>query len=466
MPDKSPDEETPFLALARTHRVADACNAAREVLAIGPQQIDVFESLLRDATGGLTDSFATTLAQSSLPRSLIDVCLLSCWLGTRTAWEQSGTDALEAVATAHGSAYGRWLSQVRQAELFIADSKHSDAESLVAESIDMLEAQADGVIRDHCLSLFFQLLGNCREARFECRGARDALARASQIENSRRFGSRWCTALHYAGLLRERGQYEDALTILTSEALRTDAAKEERRAELAALHLSAVRAASAAADSKLAFREVMAADEILHRDAATGAMAQCQWLQGELLLCSGLVEQLLDNHDEAEDLLRAAAAAFVSSDGYDPCGHLEAWIVLAEGSFRRAGARELYDEIADVIGNFNGPYTPAVIGRLIALETFRFAGDHPPPTERYRQLLKAAKQIISPELAFRALANLYQYAIGFLDQFDQASLLVRLRKMADKIEPDTFPSLYQRLVTDRYQYAVEARLDRHSRGKR
>lgn len=508
----SGNDETPFLALARTHRIEDASAASRLILDTDPS-VQEFAASLHQIANARHDELSDRLGDCvrGLPAPLVEVCVLLCWQRHATAWTQQDVESLQSTLAGWEHPTPRcaeWLLAARRAQLHVetpeqdlsrpapdraqadravaeetkpeqggsgaarrSDARsrrkvapsrpHRQAETQVAEAIDALEAQDAGVIRDYCLSVLLQVLGQIREIQRRASGARDALARSLQIEQRRGFGGRWCAAVHLARLLRARGQYADALAVLTTDELRTSALQEERLPELSTLHFETVRTALAMSDGPLAFQEVMAADEILTSEENGSPPARSPWIDGQLLLSSGLVELQLDNHDEAEDLLRAAASEL--SGAGDPVAALEAWIELAEGAFRTDRARRIYDEIEHVIRQCDGPYTAATVSALIALETFRFAGDFPPPTERYRELLRLAQRIIPPVLRFRSLTNLYQYAIGFLDQYDQAALLMRIRALSEEIDSEAFPALYDQWVTKRYQYAIEARLDRRSR---
>lgn len=290
----------------------------------------------------------------------------------------------------------------------------------------------------------------------ELEDARDSLRLAFGLARSHSFARVWPMALALAQVLHLRGEYEEALGVALDGTLEDDAEKHGELTFLIDMKLIAAHCGVETRDPDRAFNAVVAAGELLQSFEENQLVTQ----RCELLLRSGEVEALLENYDESNDLLHATADAFEALNPPDYRGALEARIALAE----RALTEESQETARTIVQRLLEETEPLELSEelpeYVSLRTYPFATCAPPTLNDYRELLPLVQAIRSPLLLFRSLANMYIYALQYLDNYDQARLLIQLRNMNRQIAPETYAHIYQRHVSSRYSFAIENRLGR------
>lgn len=411
-----------------------------QTVALGGDAIPTTYSLLRAREPELGPLFTLTwwLSRAESPEEVVahELALLRDAVPPDAATERLLVDTFELLVENDDEGQG---------------TKHGATTSLIETP-----AGLTGSTIDYARSLLAQHLARSLESRSEYGPARALLRDAYRRARSHDLARQWDLALHLATVSLHLGDYTGVITVLGDETLRREAGEEHRFEFLIDAHFATAAAAFGNRDAELAFREIVAAGELLDRPGAPRDVER----NAQLLLRSGQVEALLGNEDEATDLLQAAIEAFETQDPPRHKGATEARLVLAERALASEDAAVAAKIVAELNAEADAAKSPWGLAERLALATYPFATVEPPPREDYDNLLRLIDQIRDPVLAFKSRSNLYVHALMFLDRRDQATLLVELRSMGQRIDRGTFANLYETYVIARYPFAIESRLAR------
>lgn len=462
MPQTTLDEERLFRACAASRNLAEARRLAEGDASSPPQPaVQALFTALEIMEG---------LAPTEFLRHYLDWCahapaphyaqpLFWYWRRQR---DRFTLDDIEALARAVDAGLledhpGRQLVPLARSHARLRRGELGPARAEAEETVALTTRQG-GILGDYLSARLYEVLSLCHEAEGDLRKARDQMRIAHEIASVNDFACRWDFLVRYGELLEDRGHFGEALALYQGEVSQRLAAGDPRRGVF--LALSAARAATQMEDVELAYREVVACDERLRELGSLADPLQ----SAELLLVSGLVEHLLENREESTDLLHAAIKAYHELDPPGLEGALRAWQALTESTFpQREQVDLLAREIERLIGQSRAdPPGPRIAEGLAVLESYLYTTDDPPEVARYREAFQRLAMVRRPLLRFRALANLYFFALQFLDNYDQAVLLLRLKNLSRELDAGTYRRIYERLVSSRYQYAIEGRLARYA----
>ncbi|MFQ5655025.1 MAG: hypothetical protein ACE5GW_09880 [Planctomycetota bacterium] len=282
------------------------------------------------------------------------------------------------------------------------------------------------------------------------------LKRGHETAERLRFRCGWSISQRFATLLWASGQYRDALEIHCDRKRRAAAREAGAVSILLDSHLSAAKCAIDLKATSTAEAELREARELL--DAHPEARAD---LPGYYLLYKGETQVQRASFEEAMGLIKEAADHFESMTPPFHAGALDAKIALShfalyEGDYRTAVLimRKLLEE-AEEKGCLEAQ------GRILALETYFYVSEEPPLRKAFENLTTRVHLINNPRLLFLALGNLYTYALEFLDEREQAFLLMRIKNLSTVLPKSCYEDLYRRYVTERYEHAIENRLARY-----
>ncbi|MGE3167095.1 MAG: hypothetical protein AB7O52_19490 [Planctomycetota bacterium] len=408
------------------------------------------------ALGG--DAVAATYVRlRSAEPALGPLVILAWWLNRgeldpETVWQEL---ALLREAVPSDAVPDRTLTDTF--ELLVGEDRPGEGPGEVSAQAPMDPAAGlSGATADYARALLAQHLARSLEERGEFGPARALLRDAYRRARSHDLVRQWDLVLQLARVSQRLGDYTGVVNLLGDEALRREATESARFEFLIDTHFATAAAAFGTEQAELAFREIVAAGELLDRpDAPRDDQRNAQ-----LLLRSGQVEALLGNSDEASDLLRAAIDAFEALNPADHQGATEARLVLADRALAEDDASLAAKSLAELSAEADASKAPWELPERLALATYPFATIDPPSREDYDTLLLQLAQIHDPVLQFKARSNLYVHALMFLDRKDQADLLIELRRMGQRIHRETFARLYEHYVIARYPFAIESRLAR------
>lgn len=331
-----------------------------------------------------------------------------------------------------------------------------DAVNHLSEQLIFADESRDSLYGLYVRSLLHRNLGIAYQRAGDFHASHQQLTEASTIATSKGFLLEISCNWYLGSLLWASGQHRVALATHKNERVRKIARDSQSTNLLLHSHISAAKCALDLKATETATEELQAAQELLDQ-------AEDPWpeVHGYLLLYRGECEVQKEAFDTGLTLLQEAQSYFESLDPSHYPGALEAKISLAhfalfEGDFKTAMAifQKLLHE-AEEHGCLEAR------SRLLVLEAFLFITEDPPLQDAYSDLLTRVHLINNPALLFRALGNLYTYALEYLEEPDQLFLLERIRNLRSTLDQTCYSDLYRRYVTERYQHAIENRLARY-----
>lgn len=350
------------------------------------------------------------------------------------------------------------ISLLRFVEAFIAER-----EGRVEEALDLLDANLGSLVahRARPAGDFARHLAYLRKGEIYARLGDYSQANGC-LEKALALCNRWGYALpqldckaRLAELLWMSGQNEQGLFLHQDKAARDTATRAGQHRWLLHSHLSAAKCAIDAKKTDVAIRELAQAETLLAAHSEGTADLRGYWIlySGQVALQEALVELAIRKFNEAERHFESLEPPLYR-------GAMEAKISLAEFALYERNYA-LFVRILEVLLDQAEKHgCIEARSRLLLLSAYLFITEDPPLRESFDRTMERIHLINNPALLLRALSFLYNYALQYLDEREQAFLLSRIRRLEPLLEKSCFEGLYKTLVADLYQGAIENRLSR------
>lgn len=450
------DEEL-FLAFAQSHD----WDRAAEQLGTSPRFARVAAHLEQEAELRPRE-FLAKLAQDQDAQLSRD-CFVWYWWQESWSWDaESFRQVREALAGAADSLQ-RALVDITEAHNALTREDWGTAGDL-AERLNEAELTAGSAAADYVTVHAHWISGLCARAVGDEAEARDSLNLAADLAKKRDFATWPQITLDLCQSIVSLGQLKTALQLLSAPELAAHPAPSlpdgvPPTLRVIRSHLLAAQCGIELREANEAFERIVLADQALRSEPTERFMRE----RNQLLLESGEIEALLENFDESDDLLQAAIESFESDDVPDHEGANRARLSLARRSLRELLAHDSARFTEGLVEEAVAAECPPDLPERIALESFSLVTTTAANLERYQSVLGRIQHVTEATLLFRVLANLYTYALQFLDNYDQAMLLIRIKNLESVISPELYPQLYRDEVSARYPFAIENRLARIER---
>lgn len=333
------------------------------------------------------------------------------------------------------------------------------AERILIAQLDVLARRPGCLYGEYVRALLHRNLGLTCQHLGDFTAADEHLAKALKITRAHTFLLEISCNWFLGSLQWAAGQFREALSTHRNRELRELAARTGNWNHLLHSFVSAAKCALDAKETDIAAAELDIARRIL-------AEGSGRWpeIEGYLLLYTGELEVQRENFERGIALLEKAQAYFEHMSPRHYPGILDAKIALCHFALYERDYGTAFGMIRRLMEEAEAYGCLEARSRLLLIEAYLFITEDPPPRAAYDRLLTRVHLIHNPTVLFRALANLYTYALEFLDESDQAFILTRLKNLRGSMTEGCFLDLYQRYVVDRYEYAIENRLARFTHG--
>ncbi|MEM7167823.1 MAG: hypothetical protein AAF581_20395 [Planctomycetota bacterium] len=331
-----------------------------------------------------------------------------------------------------------------------------DAVNHLSEQLVYVDQTKDTLYGQYVRALLHRNLGVAYQRAGDFHASQNQLAKASEISSRQGFLLEISCNWHLGSLQWASGQHRLALETHKNERIRELARATNSTNLLLHSHISAAKCALDLKATQAAAAELQAAQDLL-------ATTENPWpeVHGYMLLYRGECEVQQEAFETGLTLLKEAQSYFEALDPRHFPGALEAKISLAHFALFERDYKTAMAIFQKLLHEAEEHGCLEARSRLLVLEAYLFITEDPPLADAYADLLTRVHLINNPALLFRALGNLYTYALEYLEEPDQLFLLERIRNLRPTLEKSCYNDLYQRYVVERYQYAIENRLARY-----
>lgn len=333
------------------------------------------------------------------------------------------------------------------------------AERILVSQLETLTQLPGCLYGEYIRALLHRNLGLTCQQLGDFTAAEEHLNRALKVTRAHGFLLEISCNWFFGSLQWASGQFREALSTHRNRELRELAARTGNWNHLLHSFVSAAKCALDAKETEIAASELDTARRILKEGAG-------RWpeIEGYVLLYTGELEVQRENFEHALGLLEKAQACFERMTPRHYPGILDAKIAMCHFALYERDYATAFGMVRRLMEEAEAFGCLEARSRLLLIEAYLFLTDNPPGRPAFDQLLTRVHLIHNPTVLFRALANLYTYALEFLDENDQRFILTRLKNLRSSLTESCYEDLYRRYVLDRYEYAIENRLARFTDG--